>query len=74
MPASVIAEYDEDCDCSDEGCPTWAHITKWSCDCVKVEIHDDSAPCSGCSAFSLMRHTCSKGDDTGTYPDGSYVE
>lgn len=71
MSATIDAEYDEDCRCSDEGCPTWAHITEWSCGRVKVEIHHDSTACSGCSRFSDMRRYCAKGEAKDEYPDGT---
>lgn len=62
--AHVIREYDEDCLCS-PGCPTSATITVWSCGCVKVVIHNNTSPCTGCSDFSGLRESCGKSGDPG---------
>ena len=56
--ANIKSSYKEDCGCG--RCSTWAEITEYDCDCVKVEIFNDSDPCDECTNFSAKREYCNK--------------
>lgn len=56
--ARMIREYDKDCGCG--RCSTWAHIEEYACGCVKVDIHNDRAPCAECTNFSGRREYCGR--------------
>lgn len=62
--ASIVSEREESCRCK-HGCVTAARIIKWSCGCVKVEIHNDSPRGRDCTNFSAMRRQCGKSGHPG---------
>lgn len=57
--AHVTEKYREDCKCK-HGCRTYAHITRWSCGCVEVDISRSQTAGWDCTNFSGMRRSCGK--------------
>lgn len=55
--ARAYSERTQNCRCT-HGCGTSATITRWSCGCVEVDIHNDQSPGGDCSDFSGMRYFC----------------
>jgi len=59
--AYIVSTKEKDCECSSGNCPTSATITKFSCGCVRVDVHNDTDPCPDCSRLSDMEENCSEG-------------
>lgn len=59
--AHIESQREKGCACG--SCPTSATVTKYSCGCVTVEIHDETDPCDDCSNLSGLAEECGQSGD-----------
>ena len=59
--AKIVRDYKENCGC--RRCGTWAHISEFACNCVKVTVYNDRDPCDECTNFSRRREFCGQSGD-----------